>query len=150
MKIKDVMTTNPTYIASTASIQEAAQKMAELDCGFLPVGENEKLIGTITDRDIAIRATAKGVAATAAVKQIMSPKVYYCTETDSLESVAQNMAENQTRRMVVLNNTTDKKFVGVIAIADLVKAQSFTSNAAQALFKAVSQNNNSTSASHVA
>lgn len=138
MKIKDVMANSPQYLPATATLQEAAQKMVELDCGFLPIGENDKLIGTLTDRDIATRATAKGLAPSTKVSEIMTKKVYYCTETDTTEAIAQNMAENEVRRLVVLNNRTDKKLVGIVSLADIVNASTTKSDTAATLIKGVS------------
>jgi CBS domain-containing protein len=140
MKIKDIMSASPAFLLSTATIQEAAQKMAEIDCGFLPVGGgNDKLVGTVTDRDIAIRAVAKGLAPTAKVTEIMTNQVKYCTQDDTIEAVAENMAENQIRRLVVLNNRKEKRLVGVVSIGDLVTARSTKPETCQTVIKGVSQ-----------
>jgi CBS domain-containing protein len=129
MQVKSVMTTNPTWLPTNATIQQAAQKMQELNCGFIPVGENEKLTGVITDRDIATRAVAKGKSADTPVTEIYSDKVLYCLETDTIDDVVQNMKEQQIRRLIVLNNKKDKKLVGVVSICDLVqKAQDDTNS----------------------
>jgi CBS domain-containing protein len=141
MQVKDIMTQTPTYITSAATIQEAAQKMRDLDCGFVPVAEGEKLVGVVTDRDITLRATAAGVAFTSPVSQIMSKNVYYCTETDSIEAVTKNMSAIEVRRLIVLNNTTDKKLVGVVSVADIATACNCTATTGQLtqLIQAVSQ-----------
>ena len=137
MQIKNVMTPNATWLPITATIQEAAQKMQQLNCGFIPVGENEKLTGVITDRDIATRAVAQGKASNTPVTEILSSKVLYCYETDTVDAVAQNMQEQQVRRLIVLNNKTDKKLVGIVSVCDLVqKAQDGTNSQ---LIKALSQ-----------
>ncbi len=138
MKIKDVMCASPQFLASTATIQEAAQKMVELDCGFLPIGQGDKLVGTLTDRDIATRATAKGLAPTTKVSDVMTKKVYYCAETDTTEAIAQNMAENEVRRLVVLNNRQDKKLVGVVSLSDIINANTTQPTTAFQLIKGVS------------
>ncbi len=150
IKIKEVMTTNPTYIPATTTIQEAAQKMAEMDCGFLPVGHQDLLVGVITDRDITIRATAKGLASDTPVSKIMSQKVFYCTEGDTAEMVAKNMGENQMRRMVVLDNKSNKKFTGIVAVADLVRASNFNANACHMMMHSISQGDNKTKKSKAA
>lgn len=138
MKIKDVMCASPQFLPATATLQEAAQKMAELDCGFIPIGEGDKLVGTLTDRDITIRGTAKGLSPSAKVSEVMTKKVYYCAESDTTEEIAQNMAENEVRRLVVLNNRTDKRLVGVVALSDIVNASSTNSATSHALIKGVS------------
>ena len=137
-KIKDVMSASPQFLPATATLQEAAQKMVELDCGFLPIGDGDKLVGTLTDRDITTRATAKGLAPTATVEAAMTKKVYYCTETDTTEAIAQNMTENEVRRLVVLNNRTDKRLVGVVSLSDIVNASSTKPDTAAKLIKGVS------------
>jgi len=142
MKIKDVMTASPTFLKSSATIQEAAQKMAELDCGFLPVGEGDKLIGTVTDRDIATRAVAKGLAPTTKVADVMTKKVLYCTETDTTEEIAQNMAENEVRRLIVLNDRSAKKLVGIVSLCDIVNANNTKADTAATLIKGVSTPSN--------
>lgn len=143
MKIKDIMTENCCFVPHTATLQEAAQKMAEMDCGFMPVGKNDKLCGIVTDRDIAIRAVAKNLATDTAVSKIMSDKVLYCLETDSVNDIARNMSENRVRRLVVLNNAKDKKLSGIVSICDIVTAQNTESSTAHQLIQGVSRNNNS-------
>lgn len=138
MKIKDVMTASPQFLPSTATLQEAAQKMIDLDCGFLPIGDGKKLIGTLTDRDITIRATAKGLPASTKVSEVMTKKVFYCAETDTTEAIAQNMAENEVRRLVVLNNRTEKKLTGVVSLADIINANTTKAATAFDLIKGVS------------
>ncbi len=142
MQIKNVMTNNPTWLPCTATIQQAAQKMQELDCGYIPVGENEKLVGIVTDRDITCRAVAQGKAGNTPVKDIMTTKVLYCCETDTVDTVVKNMQEQQVRRLVVLNNKTDKKLVGVVSVCDLVtKGQDNTNSQ---LIKGLSQGQSNT------
>lgn len=131
------MTPNPTWLPTTATIQQAAQKMQELNCGFIPVGENEKLTGVITDRDIATRAVAQGKGPNTPVTEVFSDKVFYCLETDTLDDVAQNMRDQQIRRLVVLNNKQDKKLVGVVSVCDLV--QQAQDNTNSKLIKGVSK-----------
>lgn len=139
MQIKSVMTTNPTWLPPTATAQQAAQTMEKLDCGFIPVGENEKLVGIVTDRDIALRAIGQNKGAQTPLKDIMSTKVLYCYETDTVDKVAQNMQEQQVRRLIVLDNQTSKKLVGVVSVCNLVnKAQDNTNSQ---LIKGVSQTN---------
>jgi len=136
--IKDIMCTSPTWLPKTATIQEAAAKMAELDCGFIPVGEKEKLVGIVTDRDIALRATAKGLPATTPVSEVMTSKVLYCYETDTTSDVVKNMGDNQVRRLVVLTNATDKKLSGVVSVCDVVTSNKTEATTCHNLMKSVS------------
>lgn len=137
MQIKSIMTTNPTWLPTTATIQEAAQKMQQINCGFIPVGQNDKLVGIVTDRDIALRAVGQNKPASTPVTDVMTTKVLYCYETDTVDEVAKNMQDQQVRRLVVLNNETDKKLAGIVAICDLVKAAQDQTNSN--LIKGVSQ-----------
>ncbi len=136
--IKSIMCTSPTWLPTNATIQQAAQKMLELDCGFIPVGSGEKLTGIITDRDIATRATAKNLPASTSVEQIMSKQVLYCYETDNTQDVAKNMSDNQVRRLIVLNNDKDKKLVGVVSISNIVTANKTDATTSSELIRCVS------------
>ncbi|HEX2926102.1 MAG TPA: CBS domain-containing protein [Ruminiclostridium sp.] len=121
MVIKEVMTTNVEIIRPDISIMEAAAKMKSLDCGILPVYENDKLIGMITDRDIAIRSTAEGHDPKAdKVRDIMTKKVVYCYEDEPIENVAKIMEENKIRRLIILNR--NKRLVGICSLGDLALA----------------------------
>lgn len=118
MKIREVMSTDVLLATPNQTISEAAKMMAEHDTGALPVRENDRLVGVITDRDIAIRAVAQKKSPDAPVREVMSSdKVLYCYEDEDVEQVAQNMAKNQVRRLPVLNR--DKRLVGIVSIADL-------------------------------
>lgn len=119
MQVKDIMTPNAQWISPQTTAQEAAQKMQELDCGFLPVGENDRLTGVITDRDLTLRGFANGKAPTTAVSELMTEKVLYCCEGDDAEATAKNMEENQVRRLIVLNNREAKRLTGVVSVADI-------------------------------
>lgn len=122
MQIKDVMTTNYEWIAPDATLSEAAQTMKERDFGYMPVGENDRLIGAITDRDIVIRtvAEAKDPQQTQ-VRDAMTPKVLYCYDDQSVDEICQNMSDVKVRRMPVVNR--DKRLVGVVSLGDLSQAQ---------------------------
>jgi CBS domain-containing protein len=93
--------------------------MKELDVGMLPVcGDNDRLVGTLTDRDITIRAVAEGLdPRTALVRDVMTPSVVYCFEDEDVEEAARLMKDNQVRRLVVLNR--DKRLVGIVSLGDL-------------------------------
>jgi len=94
--------------------------MASIDTGFLPIGKEDKLQGTVTDRDIVIKCVAKGSdPKTAKVQEAMTSDLIYCFEDQDINEVKKTMGDKQVRRMPVLNR--DKRLVGVIALADLTK-----------------------------
>ena len=117
MKVSEAMTRDVRVANPDQSIREAAQMMVELDAGALPVGAEDRLIGMITDRDIAIRGVAKGRTPDTPVRDVMTADVKYCFEDEEIENVARNMADIQVRRLPVVNR--EKRLVGIIAIADL-------------------------------
>jgi CBS domain-containing protein len=103
------------------SIRDAARLMAEIDAGSLPVGENDRLVGMITDRDIAVRAVAEGKSPDTKVGDVMSHEVLYCFEDQDVEDVSQNMGDVKVRRMPLLNR--DKRLVGIISLGDLARSE---------------------------
>lgn len=121
MQIKQVMTSKPEYLEATATIREAAIRMAEHDRGFTPIAEREKLVGVVTDRDIALRGIANGVTPDDPVSSVMSGKLLYCFQDDKVEDVLQNMHDQRVQRLVVLNNDRNKDFIGVVTLADIAK-----------------------------
>lgn len=119
MKVKDVMSRNCTFITPQTTLTEAARIMADQDIGFVPVAENDRMIGMVTDRDIVIRGIAKGADSKSAVKDVMSAKTYYCYEDQTAEEVCENMADLKVRRLPVVNR--DKRLVGVVSLGDLAQ-----------------------------
>jgi len=119
MQVKEIMTRGADCTRPTASLQEAARKMRELDVGPLPVcGDNDRLVGMLTDRDITIRAVAEGQdPKTARVQDIMTPNIVYVFEDQDVTEAAQLMKEKQVRRLVVLNR--DKRLAGIVSLGDL-------------------------------
>jgi CBS domain-containing protein len=118
VQIKEVMTPNVKCTEPTATLRHAAQRMRDLDVGLLPVCENDRLAGMITDRDITVRAVAAGLdPVEARVRDIMTPKVIYCLEDDDVSEAARLMRENQVRRIVVLND--QKRLTGILSLGDL-------------------------------
>jgi len=118
MLIRDVLTKDPEVIRPDASIREAAKKMKQLDIGMLPVCDGERLIGAVTDRDLAIRAVAEGRDANRTfIHEVMSRDPVYCFEEDNLEQAAIIMEEKQVRRLPVLNR--QKRLVGIVSLGDL-------------------------------
>ncbi|HVS78643.1 MAG TPA: CBS domain-containing protein [Steroidobacteraceae bacterium] len=120
MKVSEVMSRQVEIASPDDSIQRAAQMMARIDAGILPVGAGDRLVGMITDRDIAIRGAGEGRdPADTPVNEIMTPEVKYCFEDDDVDRVAQNMAELQVRRLPVLNR--DKRLTGIISLGDIAR-----------------------------
>ncbi|HEX6006938.1 MAG TPA: CBS domain-containing protein [Burkholderiales bacterium] len=110
----DVRVANPDQ-----TIRDAARMMSEIDAGVLPVGENDRLVGMITDRDIAVRAVAQDKPPSTKVRDVMSREVLYCYDDQDLDEVAVNMGDEQVRRMPVVNR--DKRLVGIISLGDLAQ-----------------------------
>jgi CBS domain-containing protein len=125
------------------SLKEAARLMAECDCGLLPIGENDRLVGMITDRDIAIRGVAEGKGPDSPVREAMTSDVRWCFEDDDVSDCLQSMADEQIRRMPVLNR--DKRLVGIISMADLTQSADSrqTGEALEAISRESSQHNQS-------
>jgi len=119
MQIKDIMTPNVDCIRPDDTLQDAARKMRDLDVGPLPLcGDDDRLAGMITDRDIVVRAVAEGRDPTATrVSEAMSRDIIYCFEDQDTEEAARLMQEKQVRRLIVLNR--DKRLVGIVSLGDL-------------------------------
>lgn len=117
MRIADAMTRDVQVIKPDQSIVEAAKLMADCDCGALPVADNDRLIGMLTDRDIVIRGLAEGKMPDARVQDVMSADVKYCFEDEDLDDVAQNMGDLQVRRLPVVSR--DKRLVGIVSLGDI-------------------------------
>jgi predicted transcriptional regulator len=119
MRVKEVMSRNIDTLAADASIREAARHMREKDTGFIPVSQNDKIIGTVTDRDITIRALAEDKSLDEKVTSIITDKVLYCYEDADVKDVLRNMQEQNVQRLVVLNNDRDKRLAGVVTLSDI-------------------------------
>jgi len=119
MKVNKVMTHAVRLLKPDQTIAEAAVIMAEIDSGALPVGDDDKLVGMITDRDIVVRGLAQGKSADTKVADIMSKDVLYCFDTDEVEDAARNMGKAKVRRLPVLNK--DKRMVGIVSLGDLAR-----------------------------
>lgn len=118
MQIRDIMTRQVELVSPNTPLRDAARMMRDADIGFLPVGENDRLVGTLTDRDIAVRAVAEGKDVTSCkVADAMTADIAYAFEDQDSSEAAQIMAEKQIRRLPVLNR--DKRLVGVVALGDL-------------------------------
>ena len=130
-KLKDLMSRDVKVISPDMSIGDAAKQMRDGDFGMLPVGENDRMIGTISDRDIAIRAVAEGKDVGTKVRDVMSEGVAWAYEDDSVEQAAKIMSERQVRRLPVVDR--DKRLVGIVALGDFAVESSEIRPAAQAL-----------------
>ena len=118
MKIREVMTEGAECTRPDATIQQAATRMKELDVGSLPVCENDRLIGIVTDRDIVLRSVSQGHnPGEHHVKEAMSNKLHYCREDQDVGEVADLMKREQIRRVPVLDG--GKRLVGIVALGDL-------------------------------
>jgi CBS domain-containing protein len=113
------MTRDVRLLSPDQTIREAASLMADVDVGSLPVGDNDRLVGMITDRDIVIRAVAQGKPADTKVADVMSKEMLYCFDTDDIDDVARNMGKAQVRRLSVVNS--DKRLVGIVSLGDLAR-----------------------------
>jgi CBS domain-containing protein len=117
MKVSEVMTRQVELTSPEATIRDAARRMAEIDGGVMPVSENDRLVGMITDRDIAIRAVAQGKGPDAKVREVMTQEVKYCFEDDDVDNVVKNMAEIKVHRLPVMSR--DKRLVGIVSLGDI-------------------------------
>jgi CBS domain-containing protein len=118
MQLRDVMTRNVEEIAPEATLMEAAERMRSLDIGALPVCENDKLVGMITDRDIAVRAVADGQdPSRARVRDAMTGQLFYCYEDEDVREAAKLMEEKQIRRLPVFDRSG--RVCGIVSLGDI-------------------------------
>jgi CBS domain-containing protein len=130
-RLKDVMSHDVQVISPEATLQEAAVRMREHGFGMLPVGENDRMIGAVTDRDIAMRAVAEGKGVDTLVREVMSEDVIWCYEDDTLETGADMMSRCQVRRLPVVNR--EKRLVGIVSLGDFAVAADDIQPSAEAL-----------------
>jgi CBS domain-containing protein len=131
MKVREAMSRGVRLVSPSDPIREAALIMREIDAGSVPVGENDRLVGMITDRDIAVRAVAEGQGPETPVREAMTSQIVYCFEDDDMEDVCEKMAHQQIRRLPVLNDS--KRMVGIISLGDLARKTDGAGEAAHAL-----------------
>jgi CBS domain-containing protein len=129
MYVREVMTPDVVVASPEDTLQRAAEMMIDIDAGVLPVGENDRLVGMLTDRDITIRAVAAGKEPTECkVREVMSPEIRYIYDDELVEDAARNMTQLQVRRLPVLNR--EKRLVGIVSLGDLaLKRKSDAANA---------------------
>ncbi|MDQ0317800.1 CBS domain-containing protein [Amorphus orientalis] len=116
MRISEIMSRDTVIADPNETIEAVARRMADQDIGYLPVGEQDRLVGSITDRDIVTRGLANGRDGSCTVDEIMTRDVKYCFDEDDVEQIAGNMANNGVRRLPVINR--DKRLVGVVSLSD--------------------------------
>jgi len=121
MRVSEAMTRNVRLCTPGQTIREVASIMAEIDAGSMPVGENDRLIGMITDRDIAIRAVGAGKSPETPVREVMSEHIHYCFDDEEIDEVAQNMGDIKVRRLPVVNR--DKRLVGILSLGDVARTE---------------------------
>ena len=122
MQVRDAMTRDVRVATPGQTIRDAAKMMSECNAGILPVGENDRLVGMISDRDIALRAVAKGLGPDTPIRDVMSTdKVLYCFEDDDVDDVAKNMGDEKVRRLPVMDR--DKRLVGIISLGDVSQSE---------------------------
>jgi len=118
MKVKDVMHQGVTWVEPTISIREIARRMRDDDIGSVPIGENDRLVGIVTDRDIICRGVANGADCNAlTARDVMSKPIIYCRADDDLELAIRIMEKNKIRRLPVIDK--DKRLVGILALGDI-------------------------------
>ena len=130
-RLKDVMSRDVKLVTPDTTIREAAQQMRDGDFGMLPVAENDRMIGAISDRDIAIRAIADDKGPATTVREVMSEGICWAYEDDSVEQAAAVMSERQVRRLPVVDR--DKRLVGIVSLGDFAVDSADIEPAAEAL-----------------
>jgi len=130
MKVSEIMSRDVRVSSPRQTIQDAAAIMADIDAGIVPIGENDRLVGMITDRDIAIRAVAKGKGPETPIADVMTRDVKYCYDDEDCEHVLDSLGDLQIRRVPVVNR--DKRLVGILSLGDLAN-QSGNGHAGAAL-----------------
>lgn len=119
MKVRDAMSREVRLASPDDTIGDVAKALARHDIGFMPVGDDDRLLGMITDRDIAVRAVAHGKSADTPVREVMTDDIKYCFDDQEFDEIARNMAEIQVRRMPVVDR--DKRLVGILSLADAAR-----------------------------
>lgn len=130
MKVAGMMTSNVEWCEPESKIQEAAEKMKELDVGVMPVCENGNVVGVVTDRDVVVNGVAHNIPVDAQVSQVMSTDLVTGNRNMLVEEAAELMAEHQIRRLPIVDN---EKLVGIVSLGDLAVNQQTVHRAGEAL-----------------
>ncbi len=135
MKVKSTMHKGVEWVSPDTPVKAVASMMAEHDIGAIPIGENDRLVGMVTDRDIAVRAVADGKDISAlTARDIMTKGIVWCRDSDDMTHAANIMQTKQIRRLPVIDK--NKRMVGILSLGDLSNAA--TERTAAAVTKAVS------------
>ena len=130
-QLRELMTRDVKVITPDMTIGDAAKKMRGGNFGMMPVEENDRMVGTISDRDIAIRAVAEGMDFSTKVRDVMSQGIAWAYDDETVEEATKIMSERQVRRLPVVNR--DKRLVGIVALGDIAVERSEMEPAAEAL-----------------
>ena len=123
MKVREAMHKGAEWVPPETPLAQLAKKMKELDIGSIPIGENDRLVGMVTDRDITCRAVANGKdISNLTARDVMSKGVIYCTDTEDLDDALRLMEVNRIRRLPVISDK--KRMVGMLSIGDVSHAAS--------------------------
>jgi CBS domain-containing protein len=120
MKVSECMTPGVQVVNPQETIAQAARMMRDSEVGFLPVGEDNRLVGILTDRDVVIRAVAHEKGPDTRVRDVMSKELLFCYDDEELDDAAAKMSDSQVRRLPVLNR--EKRLIGVISLGDIAQA----------------------------
>ncbi|QOR40047.1 CBS domain-containing protein [Billgrantia diversa] len=119
MQVREVMTKRPDYCPADATIRQVAERMRKDDSGFEPLVQGDRIMGTVTDRDLTVRALAEGKNPDDKASSIATSEVLYAFEDQDVKDVLRNMQEQKVQRLVVLINQSDKSLVGVVTLSDI-------------------------------
>jgi CBS domain-containing protein len=125
MKVKQAMHTGAQWVEPGTSLTELARLMREHNIGAIPIGENDRLVGMVTDRDIVCRGLAAGLDLTSATaRDVMSKGIFYCKDTQDVAEAARNMEQNKVRRLPVIDE--GKRLVGILSVGDISRTEERT------------------------
>lgn len=121
MKVTEFMSQDVETVSPDQPIREAAQFMLRADAGAMPVSDGDRLIGMVTDRDIAVRGVAEGLGPDTPVREVMTADLVYCFDDEEVEAVAMKMSDAQVRRMPVLSRGGEA-LVGIVSLGDISRS----------------------------
>ena len=121
MKVSECMTSDVEIVSPDQPIREAAQFMLRADAGSMPVGDGDRLVGMVTDRDITVRAVAEGRGPETPVRDVMTAELIYCFDDDEVEEAAIKMSDSQVRRLPVLSRENET-LVGIVSLGDISRS----------------------------
>jgi len=129
--VREIMSRDVQVISPQDTLAEAARRMRDGNFGMMPVGENDRMVGAISDRDIAVRAVARGLGPDSKVREVMSTGICWAYDDDPVSRAADIMSANQIRRLPIVNH--DKRLVGIVALGDIAIEDPIREPAAEAL-----------------